>query len=98
MSKDWIPGRVISGYTFQKKDFDTAKLKLAIVKRNFKFIAFYETLSKDPCSTIKELRLPDEPHDDYMKRLGILKAQGKTFFGERAAEFGFFERFISIAQ
>lgn len=98
MSKDRIPGRVISGYTFQEKDFEIAKLKLAIAKRNFKFIAFYQSLSKDPFSIIKELRLPDEPHDQYMKRMGVLKAQDGPFFGGRAAEFGFFERFITIAQ
>jgi hypothetical protein len=98
MSIGWIPGRVISGYTFQEKDFEIAKLKLAIVKRNFKFIAFYETLSKDPYSIIKELRLPDESQDDYLKRLGELYVHDGPFFGGRAAEFGFFERFIMIAQ
>ncbi|OGP49562.1 MAG: hypothetical protein A2Y79_10965 [Deltaproteobacteria bacterium RBG_13_43_22] len=98
MSKSWIPDQVISGYTFKEKDFEIAKLKLAIVKRNFRFIDFYETLSKDPNSTIKELRLPDESQDDYLKRLIVLNAQGVPFFGGRAAEFGFFERFITITQ
>jgi len=98
MSKDWIPGRVISGYTFKKKDFNIPKLKLAIVKRNFKFIGFYESLSKDPYSIIRELRLQDESQDDYLNRLIVLSAEGGPFFGGRAAEFGFFERFITIAQ
>ncbi len=90
MSKSWVPGRVISGYTFKKEDFNIARLKLAIVKRNFRFIDFYETLSKNPYSIIKELRSPEESQDDYMKRLGVLYVQGGPFFGGGAAEFGFF--------
>ena len=65
MPKDRIPGKDISGMSFNKKDLDIAKLKLAIAKRNFKYIDSYKTLAHDPFPTIKELRLPDEsllPH------------------------------------
>lgn len=98
MVKSSIPGRVISGNTFKKKDYDIAELKMAIVKRNFKFIDFFETLLTDPHSVIKELRLPDESQDVFMKRLGVFNFQGGPFFGGRAPEFGFFERFITNAQ
>jgi hypothetical protein len=97
MSNKWLPGRVISGFTFKKEDFARAKLKLAIIKRNFKFIEFYEDLLKDPYSIISEFRLPDESKEDYLGRLGVLYAQGGPFLGGRAAEFGFFDRFIAIA-
>jgi hypothetical protein len=98
MSNSIIPGRVISGNIFNRKDYEIAKLKLAIVKRNFRFIDFLESLSKDPHSVIKELRLPNESQDVFMKRLGVLYLQGGPFFGGRAAEFAFFERFITTAQ
>ena len=98
LSASWLPGRTISGLTFDEDDFKIAKLKLAIVKRNFRFLDFYEALSKDPYSLITEFRLPDESRDDYLNRLGVLFAEGGPFFGGRSAEFGFFERFITIAQ
>jgi hypothetical protein len=98
LSTKWLPGRVISGFTFEEEDFARAKLKLAIVKRNFNFIEFYEDLSKDPYKIIPELRLPDEPRDIFLKRLGGLYANNKSFFGGYADDFGFFEGFIAYAQ
>jgi hypothetical protein len=98
LSTKWLPGQVISGLTFNKKDFDIAKLKLAIVKRNFNFIEFYEDLSNDPYTIIPEFRLPDESRDVFLKRLNRLYANDKPFFGGYAEDFGFFDRFIAIAQ
>jgi hypothetical protein len=94
----WAPGRVISGYTFNQEDINMAKLKLAIVKRNFNFIDFYEKLSKDPYSIISEFQSQAEPRDAYLKRLGELYGQEGPFFGGRHEEFGFFEYFIAYAQ
>ncbi len=98
MSTKWISGQVISGLTFKKADFARANLKLAVVKRNFEFIEFYEDLFKDPFTIIPELQLPDEPRDVFLKRLGRLYANNKPFFGGVADDFGFFDRFIAYAQ
>jgi hypothetical protein len=98
LSIGWIPGNVISGFIFNKKYFEAAKLKLAIVKRNFNFMKFHGDLTQDPCAVISEFRRPDELQEAYLKRLGVIYAQEGPFFGGRAAEFGFFDRFITIAQ
>jgi hypothetical protein len=83
---------------FREKDFDISRLKLACLKRNFKFIEFFDSVAADPCTVITDFRKPNETDDEFQTRVGMLSAAGGPYFGGRAEEFGVYPEFIVTVQ
>jgi hypothetical protein len=68
-------------------NLEKAKLKLALLKENFEFQEFYKLLKSDSFEICPELRRPNEPFDDFIKRLFEVE-RGKLFcFGNAANKF-----------
>ncbi len=62
---------------FTIPDLELVKLKLALLKENFKFQEFYEKLKSDPYSTCPELRRPEEKnYEEYRSRVFYFEAVG----------------------
>lgn len=80
-------------------DFESAKLKLALLKENFEYQIFFEKLKNDPYKTCPELKRPDEKEDiDYfVRQLDQIKRRSPLCNGD-ANPFDDICRLISIAQ
>ncbi len=74
---------------FNRRDHESAELKLSLLKENFDFRDSFDLLEKDPYSICPELRRPDESLGKYCGRLGNLLHNHIPFFGNFGEAFGF---------
>ncbi len=74
--------------------FDSAKLKLAILKENFQYRAFFKTLYEDLEGLCPELAKPGEDLVIWHHRCQQLERDGIPFFGNAAELFGLNSYFL----